>query len=70
MDRTNLFFLAVAAVFGFWIFTEYQKQKDDQDRLIAQRQIWTTSVGPRATDYAERLSQERDWTREAATWGG
>ena len=70
MDRTNMFFLLVAGGAAWFIWREYQKQKADQDAMFAQRQILTTSVGPRATDYAERTAQERDWTREAAQWGG
>ena len=70
MDRTNMFFLLVAGGAAWFIWREYQKQKADQDAMFAQRQIFTTSVGPRATDYAERLSQEQQWTRDAAMYGG
>ena len=65
-----MFFLLVAGGAAWFIWREYQKQKADQDAMFAQRQIWTTSVGPKATDYAERTAQERDWTREASIWGG
>jgi len=70
MDRTNMFFLFVAGGAAWFIFREYQKQKAAQDSLLLQRRLMTTSVGPKATDYAERTAQERDWTREASIWGG
>ena len=70
MDRTNIFFLVVTGGAAWFIFREYQKQKAAQDSLLLQRRLQTTSIGPTATDYAERIAQERDWTREASIWGG
>ena len=65
-----MFFLFDAGGAAWFIFREYQKQKAAQDSLLLQRRLATTSIGPKATDYAERLAQESKWTEQAAMYGG
>jgi hypothetical protein len=71
MDRTNLFFLVVAGGAAWFLWREYQKQKDAQQRMFAQQRLQNDpNVSGRVVDYAERVSAERDWARQASIYGG
>lgn len=66
MDRTNIFFLVVAGVAGWWIFNEYQKQRQAQTEMFA-AQNGAPAIAP--IDYsAARDPRAFDFDFTSANW--
>lgn len=56
MDRTNMFFWIVAGGAAWFMWREYQKQQEAQQRQSLQRQIQTTGTRLPPIDYAEQIA--------------